>query len=288
VANSADSRLNSSYSCPTKINLGLEVLRQRHDGYHEINTLFLRVPSPADTIEVTPSDEFRLTISDPSLPIDENNLVMKAVRAFSRASELPAPPLHLHLNKQIPMGAGLGGGSSNAATALRICNNFYGTPTDSATLLDISASVGADVPFFVSDSRVAVAGGIGDVLTPVEIDLPYWLLIVKPESVSISTRDAYAAIKPKNSEGTDLLAALRQRVWVELANDFEQAIFPLSRLLPAIKQQMYELGAVFASMSGSGSAIYGLFEDEVSTLAAMSTFQRDALPCWLSDLRSGT
>lgn len=270
------------YSCPSKINLGLEVLSKRPDGYHELNTLFVRCEQPSDKIVVSASNAYRLTISDPALDAGESNLITKAVTAYSAVTGNPPPLLHLQLEKRIPMGAGLGGGSSNAAQALHIVNDYYDRPLGLASLIKIGAKIGADVPFFVSGVFAAEASGIGEQLVETNLKLPYWILIVKPESVSISTRDAYSRITPSNTQGSLLATLVSEQRWSELHNNFEEAIFPLNPQLPTIKQQLLDLGAIYASMTGSGSALFGLFGDEATAQKAAEAFAREQLPCWIN------
>ncbi|HET6511404.1 MAG TPA: 4-(cytidine 5'-diphospho)-2-C-methyl-D-erythritol kinase [Candidatus Kapabacteria bacterium] len=276
--------LDSRNICPAKINLGLEVLRKREDGYHELNTLFVRVEQPHDVIEVTVSGTFQLTASDPTLSIDGSNLIRKAADAFSQRTGLSLPSLHLDLIKSIPMGAGLGGGSSNAATTLRICNEHYDSPLSETELIGLGAKVGADVPFFITNGTSAIAGGIGDKLEMVDLSLTSHLLIVKPASVSISTKDAYARITPRGGAATDLFQVVNDRDWSKLENDFERAIFPLNPELPMIKNGLLAAGADYASMSGSGSAIFGLFEEESTIDKAAAAMENMGYPCWRSTI----
>lgn len=242
----------------------------------------MKCEHPGEKILVSPSDEYQLTISDPALENGESNLITKAIRAFSAATGKPAPALHLHLRKEIPTGAGLGGGSSNAAQALYIVNDYFDRPLELQSLTDLGAKVGADVPFFVSGAYMVHASGIGEQLSSIELKLPYWVLIVKPESVSISTLEAYSRIIPSDTGGSQLAQLVQEQRWSELKNDFEQAIFPLNPQLEKIKQELLDTGAHYASMSGSGSAIYGLFEDASIARAAVHVFEQQRLPCWLN------
>lgn len=277
--------LKDRYICPAKINLGLEVLFKRDDGYHELNTVFARVKAPQDIIEVTPADEFTLTCTDASLPLDDSNLVLKAVKAFAAMSGRPdAPKLHLHLIKQIPSGAGLGGGSSDAAQALHICNDFFARSLAAADLLEVASWVGADVPFFVSGYKAAIAGGIGERLEEFDLRNRYGLLIVKPEAISIPTKDAYSKLSVTKKRATDIQDSILTHQWGDLANDFEPVIFAKNPHLEELKLQMQEQGAFYAAMSGSGSAIYGLFDNREKAIAASTTFANQGLPFWVSIL----
>ncbi len=273
---------------PAKINLGLEVLYERPDGYHEISTLFYRVREPYDEITVTHAGYFRLTCSDPSLPVDEVNLMIRAARAFEEFTGQPLPPLLIHLEKRIPMGAGLGGGSSDAAAMLRILFETAETPPAMNEMMKLAAKIGADVPFFLSGESAASARGIGEKLSPVEAHLPAALLIVVDPTIHVSTREAYAALSPtprpisvdyaRFFEHTPLL-----RTWKEaLHNDFEPEIFRRYPKLAEIKHALYVRGAGFALMSGSGSALYGLFEDVKAAERAKQLFESEGLLAFLN------
>ena len=276
--------VKSRYICQAKINVGLEVLRKREDGYHELNTLFVRVDDPHDVIEVRPAQDFRLTCSDPDLSTNRSNLIVKAIMNFTKVFERSLPPLHLHLNKSMPMGAGLGGGSSNAATALEICNDYFGQPTDEMGMMAIGSDIGADVPFFASGYRASIGTGIGDILREVKLPLRCWILIVKPGSISISTNEAYSNLSIGNGHATDLQAAVTSGAWQNIRNDFETAIFPLAPELLRIKSALLEVGAFYASMSGSGSAIYGLFNDDNTLTTAVEKMKKMGYPSWQSTI----
>src|SRR5580704_921631 len=173
-----------TYRAPAKINLGLEVLYKRPDGYHEINTLFCRVAEPHDVVSVTRAGFFRLTCSDTTLPTDSRNLMMRAAEEFAKLSGTALPRLHIHLEKNIPIGAGLGGGSSDAATMLHILKDWYdsgpnaSSALDNGELLKLTAKLGADVPFFYSNFSAAQASGIGEKLLPMNIQLEASVLVV--------------------------------------------------------------------------------------------------------------
>ncbi|SRR5579883_449191 len=276
------------YLSPAKINLGLEVLYERPDGYHEINTCFVRVLEPHDSVSVTRSGFFRLTCSDPTLPVDSSNLMMKAALAFEKLAGHTLPRIHVHLEKVIPMGAGLGGGSSNAASMLQILCDRSEAPPSSVDVMKIAAKIGADVPFFLAGNKIARAGGIGEELTPLSIELPLTILIVVNPTIQISTKDAYALLSPSPEPSqVDYISffddppALSQ--WKEkLRNDFEPEIFRRIPKLGMIKHAMYSRGAVFALMSGSGSSIYGLFENPELAESAKQKFLEEKLLAFLS------
>ena len=276
------------YIAYSKINLGLEVLRKRDDGYHEINTLFYRVLEPHDSISVEEFDVFQLTCSESSLPTDSRNLMMRAANKFSEAFGLPLPPIHVHLDKQIPMGAGLGGGSSDAAIMLEILRDRSDAPPSMSDLMKLAATIGADVPFFLSGEKAAVAQGIGEKLAPITIELACSVLIVKDPSVQVSTREAYRTLSVNpESKPTDYFALFEEPPPIGefdkyLRNDFEPSIFERYPRLAEIKEELYTAGAAFAMMSGSGSAIFGLFEDYLPAQDARDRFERKGMNAFLS------
>ena len=275
------------YPAPAKINLGLEILHKRSDGYHELNTIFYRVWEPHDVIAVHPSEAFVLTTSDTSLKTDRTNLIFKAAQAFAEAtSESNLPPFSFHIDKHIPMGAGLGGGSSNAATTLLILNELMPNPISPERLLRLGASLGADIPFFLTQSTSALASGIGDVLSPLSVQLPVYILIVKPHSIAVPTKEAYEYLKLNMREPTDLVAVMDgdlNDLPKKLHNDFEAYAFGLHPSLKNIKEQLYAEGAFYASMSGSGSALYGMFESEEDVKAAQRVMQKAGHAVYLNE-----
>ena len=264
-----------------KINLGLYITGRRPDGYHTLLTCFYPVgilsgtpasPWPfGDLLEIIPREDepgnHRFCFT--GLPIDcplEKNLVVKAVRLFgeeySRLSGQTLPALDVRLEKHIPFGAGLGGGSADASFALTLLNQLTGSPFDENLLIDMGAHLGADCPFFILN-RPCIASGIGEVLEPADDFMSgKYLVLVKPD-VSVSTREAFAGITPEETK-----APLRESIhrpmtdWQQtLTNQFEEHIFSLHPVLPQIKRSLYDAGAEYASMSGSGSALYGIFAD---------------------------
>jgi len=240
---------------PCKINLGLNVLRKRNDGYHDLETCFYPIPW-TDILEVIPSDDFEFTVSGNAIPGDDN-LCVKAYRLLN------APPAKIHLHKIIPMGAGLGGGSSDAAWTLRLLNDVFGLKLSKDDLKKYAAKIGSDCAFFIDDGPM-IGTGRGEVLTPARISLEgKFIVIVKPD-VHVSTAEAYAGIKP-GSKHSDI-GNIPIEAWkTSLMNDFEETIFEKFPVIRLIKEQLYTAGAVYASMSGSGSAVYGIFNAPPST-----------------------
>jgi 4-diphosphocytidyl-2-C-methyl-D-erythritol kinase len=289
-----------TYLAPAKINLGLEVLYKRPDSYHEINTLFCRVAEPHDVISVTRAGFFRLTCSDETLPTDNRNLIMHTAEEFAKLTGKPLPRLHIHLQKNIPIGAGLGGGSSNAAATLQILRDWHLTEygntlehddasfLDSESLLKLASKLGADVPFFFSGAKTAQASGIGEKLSPMNVQLGASVLIVFDPQIHISTRDAYASLTPSEEpralDYTKFFGTpLPINKWKEqLHNDFEPEIFRQFPQLAGMKHSLYAHGASFALMSGSGSSIYGLFENPNAAREAKQFFESQGQLAFLS------
>jgi 4-diphosphocytidyl-2-C-methyl-D-erythritol kinase len=246
-----------------KINIGLNVTEKRKDGFHNIETLFYPIPL-RDALEVvTTSNE--TTFSQSGMPIaskPEDNLVMKALRRMSEMYE--TTPLNIHLKKTIPSGAGLGGGSSDAAFMLKIINQICELKLDNDKLENIASSIGADCPFFINNKPV-VATGTGNLFKATNLSLKgYTICIVKPP-VEISTKEAYSMIKPEISTcNLEHLQEIPVSEWKNIIkNDFEPVVSNKYPVIEEIKNALYAGGAEFASMSGSGSAVYGLFKKTI-------------------------
>lgn len=278
-----------------KINLGLHVVSRRPDGYHNLETIFYPVglkdaleiiPTSADASKTGPersaeamgfavntgsattgngaSPTQRYHFFQTGIPIGgapEDNLVIKALHLI--ANEKKLPETDIYLLKKIPSGAGLGGGSSDAAFMLRLLNETFDLGYSKEELMLRAARLGADCPFFILN-RPAFATGTGDKLEPIEIDLSnYTLLLVKPD-IMVPTKEAYAMITPRKPD-LPLKEIIQKppETWRELLkNDFEPPVFKKFPEICRIKQQLYEMGAVYASMSGSGSSVFGLFEQD--------------------------
>jgi len=243
-----------------KINLGLNVVERRTDGYHNLQTIFYPVPLFDELTIRESEDEDVLMLGGNSLEGDvQDNLVLRAVRLL-RQEGFSVPPLNIDLKKVIPSGAGLGGGSSDAACMVTTLARLYDLPLSVERMELLVGKLGADCPFFINP-RPLYAEGIGDVFTPISLNLSGWyLMLVKPE-VYVSTREAYAGVHP-HMPAYSLLETIKLPVgqWVgRMVNDFEESIFSNHPLLAEIKQELYRQGAAYASMSGSGSTIFGLF-----------------------------
>ena len=243
-----------------KINLGLNVVERRPDGYHNIETIFYPVPLFDELTISEDCGEDELTLC--GNPLEGNpydNLVLRAVRLL-RQEGYQVPPLRVDLKKVIPSGAGLGGGSSDAACTIKAVAQLCDLPLDEERMKALAGTLGADCPFFVNPCPL-YAEGIGDVFTPVQLNLSGWyLMLVKPD-VFVSTREAYACVHPHVPLFPLLeTAAMPVGQWPDrMTNDFEESIFLSHPLLAEIKDELYSQGAAYASMSGSGSTIFGLF-----------------------------
>ena len=248
---------------PAKINLGLQVLNRRSDGFHNIQTI-MHLTGLCDILEIIRSgkDDAPLTFTQSGLalePDSSKNLCISAWEALQQ--EVRLPPLTMHLHKQIPVGAGLGGGSSNATFTLRGINTIMGHPLPPEALHRMAASLGSDCAFFLYD-RPMLAEGRGELLSPVDLQLSGLLLVLFVTGIHISTAGAYAGIDPAPGK-LDLreLAKHPVRIWKEiLSNDFEIPVFRNHPELEDLKESIYRAGAMYASLSGSGAAIYGIFE----------------------------
>jgi 4-diphosphocytidyl-2-C-methyl-D-erythritol kinase len=243
-----------------KINLGLNVTSRRNDGYHNIDTVFYPVKGLCDILEVVEADADSFTqtgLKVDSAPAD--NLCVRACRLLR--SRFSTPPVAIHLHKIIPTGAGLGGGSADATFMLVALNRLFALNLSDETLEQYAAELGSDCAFFVRNVA-ARASGRGEILSPLSLNLDgLWLLLVKPD-VHVSTAAAYAGITPQLSAVSAADAvSLPLREWRQtLKNDFETAVFRKHPEIAAIKTAMYDIGALYASMSGSGATVFGLFD----------------------------
>jgi 4-diphosphocytidyl-2-C-methyl-D-erythritol kinase len=254
-----------------KINLGLFVTKKRVDGFHELETCFFPIPW-SDILEITPALAFKFSSS--GLPISgeiHDNLCYKAFLALSE--NLKIPNVHIHLHKIIPMGAGMGGGSSNAAFTLMGVRDLFELPLTNQELFPYAQKLGSDCAFFLNN-EAQFGIGKGDELTPIPTSLRGLYAIILYPNFGISTQKAYAGIEPNLASGflPDLLKSPMPTWKHTIKNDFEKALFVEYPLLAEIKQDMYDLGAVYAAMSGSGSTIFGLFNKEVSPKDSWSNF----------------
>ena len=258
-----------------KINLGLNVVERRADGYHNLETVFYPVPL-TDALEVQvmdnafPSDyDCDLKVTNIAIDGDEQrNLVVRAYNLLKE--EFPwLPRIHAHLWKGIPTQAGMGGGSSDCAFMLRQLNEQFQLGLSQQQLIERAARLGADCAFFVC-SQPAYAEGIGEQLYPIDLSLAEWHLAVVRPNIPVPTKEAFALIRPhRPARNCREIVAQPVETWrSELMNDFEQSVFAQHPEIGSIKERLYEMGAVYASMSGSGSAVFGLFHEAVSLAEA--------------------
>jgi len=268
---------------PAKINLGLHVLRKREDGYHDIETVFHRIDW-SDAVTVEPADTLSMTCSDPDLPTDEGNLCIQAALDLQDAAGV-TKGAKIHLEKRVPYGAGLGGGSSDAAATLLLLADLWLTDDGAgglpraelhAMLHDVAAGVGSDVAFFLEDVPSVYATGRGETMRALrttvggfEVSAP--LVVIVPP-VEVSTPEAYRQITPQENSRPDLADLVVSEDYArwrrELTNDFAG---PMMDAHPEIRRAydlLVEMGAEYASLSGSGSAVFGVFTDSASADAA--------------------
>lgn len=265
---------------PAKVNLGLHVLRRRPDGFHDVETVLLPI-GWADEVRVAPADAFRFTCSDPSLPTDERNLCVRAARALANWAGIE-PHGALHLEKRVPHGAGLGGGSSDAAHTLRLLAEHWNLTPAPDDLHALAAGLGSDVPFFLHDGPM-LATGRGELLEPLDYAHPFVLTVVMPP-VTVGTAEAYGLVQPDDRDRADLVALVRsndlERWRLELVNDFEVPILARHPEIGRAKRLLEEAGAGYAALSGSGAAVFGVFEREDEARAAAEEAERRGLRVW--------
>lgn len=250
-----------------KINLGLNIVEKRPDGYHNLETIFYPIPLQ-DALEITPWEggERKYKLAQSGIQIagdDENNLVVKAYKLLDNLHNLP--PIEINLLKHIPSGAGLGGGSADAAFMLCMLNQHFQLNIPNEQLEVYAAQLGADCAFFV-ENKPTFAEGIGNIFSPIELSLKgYKLLLVKPD-IFVSTRDAFAQIKPKRpSISLKEVAKMPVEAWkTYMVNDFEESVFPQFPAIADIKAILYDMGAIYASMSGSGSSVFAFFKGDAT------------------------
>lgn len=251
-----------------KINIGLNIIERRADGYHNIETVMFPIKW-YDILEIVPAKGDKSTLTVTGRNIDcptEKNLVMKAVNLFKETYNTGNVDIFLH--KIIPDGAGLGGGSSDAAFALKGLNEIFNCNISDTQLAAMASKIGADCPFFIYNEP-QLATGIGTDFSPIKIDLNgYKILVVKPQ-VSVPTAKAYSGVTPKiSTNNLEQSLLLPVDNWKEyIVNDFENSVFPAYPEISALKQIIQQMGAIYVSMSGSGSSVYGIFAPECDILA---------------------
>lgn len=247
-----------------KINLGLNIVEKRPDGYHNLETIFypVHIEDALEVNEFSGKNDRDLELHTSGITIAgnaEDNLIVKAYRLLKQ--KYPLPPIDIYIHKHIPSGAGLGGGSSDAAFMLKLLNEKYNLRIGDDELESYAASLGADCAFFIKNKPV-FASGIGNIFEPIDMQLNnMYIMIVKPD-IFVSTKEAFSLIKPAHPK-LSLKEIIRKPVteWKAwMVNDFEESVFANHPEIARIKEELYENGAVYAAMSGSGSSVYGLFD----------------------------
>ena len=274
-------------AAPAKLNLGLHVLRKRPDGYHDLETVFVPLHW-ADRLDAAPAGALSLTCSDPALPTDDGNLVVRAARALAAWAGVE-PRARLVLDKRTPYGAGLGSGSSDAAAALRLLAEVWELDVPEAEMHRLAARLGSDVPFFLLGAP-AVATGRGERLAPLlrpdgtPWQCPFALVVAVPP-VHLSTAEAYRGVVPNDSDRPDLAAAVVSddlgRWRREVVNDFEAPVVAGHPAVGAARDALVAAGAGYAALSGSGSAVFGAFEDEPRAAAAAARLGEQGCRTWV-------
>ena len=249
-----------------KINLGLNIVAKRPDGYHNLETVFYPIPL-SDALEIVLAKEQKGNFVQTGITISGNpdeNLVLKAYKLLKEKFDIPEIDIFLH--KKIPFGAGLGGGSADAAYMLKLLNDFAELNLTINNLEEYAVRLGADCPFFIQNKPV-FAEGIGNQFTAIDLSLKgYYILLIKPD-IHVSTQDAYANVKPQTPEKSiKEIIQMPVKKWKEyLVNDFELSVFKKYPEIDTIKNKLYEQGAIYASMSGSGSSVFGIFEKSIES-----------------------
>ena len=249
-----------------KINIGLRVVRKREDGYHDLETIFYPVFGLHDELQVETAEHFEFI--QEGLAIDcpaEDNLIIKCYQRM-RAKYPQIGDVHIRFKKNIPFGAGLGGGSSDAAHMALALNDIFALELTKKQLAEEVRPLGADCPFFIYNTP-CYAEGIGDKLIPISMNLSGLRLVMIKPNCGVSTREAYSGIIRHPEVEGQIKQALEEGKWMTdmhrlLINDFEQTVFPLHPEIAKIKKQLQDAGAMYAAMSGSGSTVFGLFEND--------------------------
>ena len=242
-----------------KINLGLNILERRKDNYHNISSIFYPLYNTYDILEIKPSDYFSLSISGTNVNLTKDNICKQAFLILKERYNIPNVKIHLH--KMIPIGAGLGGGSSNGVCMLKGLNKLFNLNITKEKLYEYSLSLGADCPFFI-DNTPKYVKGIGDKLSEINLDLSDYLIKIVDPNIYVSTVQAYKLVNPKKPV-LEILKIIKKPIieWKDyLENDFEKPMFNLYPELLEYKNKFYEEGAIYSSMSGSGSVVFGIFK----------------------------
>lgn len=249
---------------PCKINLGLNVLSKRSDGYHNLETCFYPLPF-TDILEILPAENLVFIPTGNAIPGEStDNLCLRAYHLLRK--DFSIDPVDIYLHKVIPTGAGLGGGSSDAAYTLRLLNEIFSLNLTTAQLKDYAQQLGSDCAFFVED-EVCLGTGRGELLEPIQVSLKDKFLVLLKPDVHVSTAEAYKGVVPQAADPSVryILENTSLSQWKELLkNDFEASVFKAYPAIEQCKTSLYEQGAIYASMSGSGSAVFGIFNEPVN------------------------
>lgn len=250
-----------------KINVGLHILRKRQDNYHDIETIFYPV-GLCDVLEILPSKKSEVSFFNTGIAIEnnQNNLCLKAYELIK--NDYPdLPPVSIHLHKVIPIGAGLGGGSSDAVATLQLLIKIFSLDISAEQLSMYALKLGSDCPFFLLN-KPALATGRGETLTPVEPLLKGYNIVIVFPNIHSNTSKAFSSVKPHPpNESLNILYHNPVNVWSDsIINDFEETVFAEHPAIKDIKQMLYNAGAEYASLSGSGSSVYGLFKNTMPVL----------------------
>ena len=257
-----------------KINIGLDVLRRREDGYHDLSTVMVPVRGLYDELTIEPSDEASVTVVGMEVDCDpEQNICMKALRLMQQRYAIGN--VSITLDKRVPFGAGLGGGSADGTAVILALNEIFPLGLDEATLISLASELGSDTAFFVRNTP-QLCEGRGEIMTPIELNLAgYWLVLIKPDE-SVSTREAYAGVRPVVPARplTERLAEPIERWQESVKNDFEVSVFESHPVIKELKQELLDTGALYAAMSGSGSTVFGIFatEEQAQKMAHLTPY----------------
>lgn len=245
-----------------KINIGLNVLSKRADAYHNLETIFYPIKLK-DALEVVESQKLIFTSSGLEIPGNSNdNLCLRAYHLLAKDFKLP--PVHIHLHKHIPIGAGLGGGSSDASFFIKLMNEKFGLGLDHAKMENYASQLGSDCAFFIQN-KPAIAFGKGDQLQNIDLDLSNYFLVLIMPPVQVSTAEAYRGVIPQEVSTAllDLIKSPLEDWKSSIKNDFENSVFAQYPIIGQIKSRLYQSGALYASMSGSGSSVFAIFKEKV-------------------------
>jgi 4-diphosphocytidyl-2-C-methyl-D-erythritol kinase len=261
-----------------KINIGLFILGKRSDGYHDLETIFHEIDL-FDEIDLEPHKTLEMNADSILVPIDESNLCVKAANILRKERKIKEGVM-IQLRKNIPIGAGLGGGSSDAAAVLRGLNELWKLKLSNNQLRTIAGQIGSDVPFFIEGGN-AYASGRGEILEHFSLDIPFWIAVVTP-LIHISTTWAYSHLKlQRDGKGSELRTKIAKQISNPkkivsfVQNDFEQSTISVYPEIGRLKEKLKEKEAVFSLMSGSGSSVFGFFETEKKALDALGSFPKN-------------